>query len=185
MSHNLGRIIGWWQLVCGLAGLTLHALAYFDIPGGARSSIENQAGWINYWLGCAFFSLAAHAGYRLLKNLPSAVPLALACEALQVVAFAILGGPVVDIAAGPHLSLKFSDTQFGFSAGFNVAFFLGTRIQGAMYNVRLNFLALTWTVILWRVWRRAETERTTNAVTLGAPSEASPGSDTGSSIGER
>ena len=152
MTPSLQRVIGWWQLLCGILGITMLALLYFDVPAGSRAIIDQYTGMLNIWLGCAFFSLATHAGYRLLRRLPHAVGLALACQALQVVSFAFLNGPEVQIGAGPLLAVKVTDLAVTFSAGFNVSFFLGTMTQGPAFRVVVNVLALVWTVILARAW---------------------------------
>lgn len=152
MSPSLRRVIGWWQLVCGILGVLMLTLEYFDVPNGSRAIIDQYIGTLNIYLGSAFFSLATHAGYRLIRQRPGALGLALACQALQVASFAFLGGPEVQISSGPLLALKVASDQIRFSAGFNVGFFIGTRVQGPSYEVIINFLALAWTIILARAW---------------------------------
>lgn len=156
MSPGLQRVIGWWQLVCGILGVAMLTLLYLDIPSGSRAMIDQYTGVLNIYLGCAYFSLATHAGYRLLRRRPGAIGLALACEALQVVSFAILNGPQVKIGAGPLLAVMVSSYQVKFSAGFDVSFFLGTRVQGAPFEVVVNLLALAWTIVLARAWLNEE-----------------------------
>ena len=150
MSNGLLRFIAWWQMVCGVLGLGLFGAYYFDLLPNGRAQLEQGMGWINYYLGIGFFSLSVAAGRSLLKHETWGLWASFVCQAAQVVSFAVLRGPQMQISAGPFLGIKLSDTQFQFSAGFNSGFFLGTLIRGPAFTVAVNGLALVWAVGLLR-----------------------------------
>lgn len=152
MSQPLRTLIGWWQLAFGVLGVVMLMLMLFDVPAGSLAMIQQYTGMLNIYLGAAFFSLATHAGYRLIRGRPGATGLALACQAPQVLEFAFLNGPHVVISAGPFLGVKLTSYSLGLSAGFKSSFFLGTMIQGPTFQVALNVIALIWTVALAKAW---------------------------------
>ena len=154
MSDRLLRFIAWWQIVCGVLGIGLFAAYYFNLFPNGRALLEHQIGWVNYYAGVAFFSFAVAAGRSLLKNEAWGLWASLVCQAIQVVSFAVLNGPQVQISAGPFLGVKVSDTQVAFSAGFNSTFFLGTLVSGSAYQVTVNALALVWAIRLLVEGRR-------------------------------
>ena len=130
------------------AGPRKFAAYCFDVFRTGRYSLENQIGWINYYAGVAFFSLAIAAGRSLLKQEAWGLWASFACQAVQVVPVALLGGPQVQISACPFLGMKVSDTQVQFSAGFNSTFFLGTLASGPALPITVNALALVWAIRL-------------------------------------
>ena len=76
-------------------------------------------GPINYWAGIGFFSLVIAAGRALLK--PSStwgVKTSAVCQALQIVSFAFLNGPHVQIQAGPRVGIAASSNFVGLDIGF-------------------------------------------------------------------
>ena len=149
MSDRLRRIIGWWQVACGLLGIGMFGAIFFDLIPYGRAWLEN-AGWINYYGGIAFFSLVVAAGRALLRNKDWGVRASFLCQAVQVLSFAFLNGPYVEIAAGPKLGVKVTDSTINFTAGFNSAFFLGTRVSGPAFEVTVNILAAIWAGALLR-----------------------------------
>jgi hypothetical protein len=156
VSDRLRQILAWWQIICGGLGLLMFGGLYFDLLPNGRAYLEQTVGWINYIAGIGFFSLVIAAGRALLNREAWGLWASFACQAAQVVSFAIRHGPQVQIAAGPLVGLKITDTQFQFSAGFNSSFFLGTLISGPAFMVTLNLVALVWAVHLFREAVRTE-----------------------------
>jgi hypothetical protein len=150
VSDRLRRIVAWWQIICGLLGLGMFGAAYFGLLPNGRAWLEHTTGWINYYAGIGFFSLSIAAGRSLLRREAWGLWASCACQAVQVLSFAIRHGPQVQIAAGPAIGVKISSTQIGLSAGFQSTFFLGTLIEGPAFAVVVNVLALAWTVVLFR-----------------------------------
>jgi hypothetical protein len=91
----------------------------------------------------------------LLRRVSWAIGLSLFCQAVQIVGFAVAGGPHVTIEAGPKLGFSATPGSMTIEAGFNAAFFLGRRVSGVPWEVSINVLALVWTVILARSLRRS------------------------------
>jgi hypothetical protein len=154
VSDRLLRFIAWWQILCGVLGLGLFGAYYFDLLPNGRAVLEQQMGWINFFLGIGFFSLSVAAGRSHLKHETWGLWTSFICQAVQVVSFALLHGPQVQISAGPFLGMKVSDAQVQFSAGFNSSFFLGTLLSGPAFVLTVNALALLWAVGLLREGRR-------------------------------
>lgn len=150
MSDRFRRFVAWWQIVCGLLGLGLFGALYFGLVPNGRAWIEQTAGWINYCAGIGFFSLSIAAGRSLLRGETWGLWASFACQAVQVLSFAIRHGPEVHIAAGPAIGLKISSSQIGLSAGFQSTFFLGTLLQGPPFELVVNVLAFAWAVALFR-----------------------------------
>ena len=148
VSEQLLKFIAWWQIMCGLLGIGPFAGYYFDLFPHGRAILEQQMGWINYFLGICFFSFAVVAGRSLLKREAWGLWASFTCQAAQVVSFAILHGPQVQVNAGPFLGVKLSDSQLRFSAGFESSFFLGTLISGPAFVLTVNVLALVWALNL-------------------------------------
>ena len=153
MTERLRRIVGWWQIACGSLGLAFFASALAGVLPGGREWAERVLGPINLLFGAAFFALVVLAGRGLLRHVPRAVPVSLACQAVQVLSFAALGGPHVAVAAGPALGFTLASTRVNVAAGFNATFFLGTRVSGPAWEVTVNLLALAWTIALARALR--------------------------------
>ena len=149
LSDRLRRIIGWWQIACGLLGIGMFGAIFFDLIPYSRAWLEN-VGWINYYGGIGFFSLVVAAGRALLRNRDWGVRASFLCQAVQVLSFALLHGPHLQIAAGPTLSVRVTDSTINFTAGFNSTFFLGTRVSGPAFEVTLNLLAAVWAIALLR-----------------------------------
>ena len=147
MSPRLRQIIGWWQIVCGVLGLLLFAaLGMGLLPGGFGAFY----GTLNVVLGAIYFGAVALSGWGLLRQAGWALPLAMGCQAVQVVSGAIRGGPHIALAAGPMMGVTLTNSSVELAAGFNAAFFLGTRVAGPAWEVTLNGLALAWTIALAR-----------------------------------
>ena len=155
MTDRLRRFIAWWQIVCGVLGLAMFAAMFMDWLPGGRALLENTVGWINYYVGIGFFSFTVAAGRSLLRGERWGLVGSALCQAAQIVAFAILHGPHVQIAAGPTLGVAVSSSgAIRFSAGFNSAFFLGTRLAGPGFEASINFIAASWAMLLWKEARR-------------------------------
>src|SRR5262245_26625481 len=151
MSTRLRRIIAWWQVVCGILGLLVSAAMYFDWLPGGRALLEGSFGWINYYAGIGFYSFTIAAGCSLLRDEDWGLWASAACQAVQVFSIALLHGPHVQIAAGPILGVTIlSPGALRMSAGFNSAFFLGTRVSGPTFELSVNFIAATWAILLGR-----------------------------------
>jgi hypothetical protein len=164
MSDRLRQIIGWWQFVCGILGLLLFAaLGTGVLPGGFAA----WYGALNVALGAVYFAAAILSGWGLLRRAAWALPLAIACQAMQVVSGGIRGGPHIAIAAGPMLGVTVTNSSVELAAGFNAAFFLGTRLQGPAWAMTINGLALAWTIALSRGLRAAR--RASPAGEIAAP----------------
>ena len=149
MSDRVRRIIGWWEIGCGLIGIGMFAALFFRRFPSSAAILENFD-WINYWGGVCFFSFVFAAGRALLRNRPWGLGASFLSQAVQVVSFAFLNGPIVKIAAGPMLGIIVSSTMAKVSAGFNSAFFLGTRLKGPDFEVTFNALAAIWAIWLFR-----------------------------------
>jgi len=150
LSERLRRIIAWWQIICGFLGLAVLGASLLNLVPNGRIWVEQTLGWINYYAGIGFFSLAIAAGRALLNHEAWGLWTSFGCQAIQVVSLAIRQGPWVQIGAGPLLGLKISDTQFTVSAGFNASFFVGTLLSGPAFVVTFNVVALVWAVLLFR-----------------------------------
>ena len=158
MPDKRRRFIARWQIACGTLGLLGYVLYSFDIPRGTRRILTEVTGPYNIVLGILFFGACIRFGFYLLRGERRGVIGSIVCLALQVVTFAILGGPHVAISAGPHISLRLASDGFNMSAGFASAFFIGTRIAGPAWEMSINLLAFFWTVMLLRLARsRVET----------------------------
>ena len=155
MSYRLQQIIGWWQIACGALGLLLFAGLGTGLLGGGFGPLY---GAINITAGTMYFCAVVVAGWGLLRRAAWALPLGVACQAVQVVSGAIRGGPHVEIAAGPMLGVTVTKGSVELSAGFNAAFFLGTMIVGSAWSITINGLALAWTVALIRGLRASRRE---------------------------
>jgi hypothetical protein len=132
----------------------MFAALYLEMFPNSRA-VLNMMGPINYWGGIAFFSLVIAAGRALLRQQPGwGLKASAICQALQVVSFAFLNGPVVQIQAGPRVGINLSSKFVGFTAGFSSSFFLGTRVSGSAFEITLNLLAAVWAVLLLREWLR-------------------------------
>ena len=161
MSERLRQIIGWWQIACGVLGLLLFAaLSMGLLPGG----FGGFYGALNVALGAVYFCAVAISGWGLLRRAAWALPLAIGCQAVQVVSGAIRGGPHIAIAAGPMLGVTATSSSVELAAGFNAAFFLGTRIVGPAWAITINGLALAWTIALSRGLRAVHRETPTGEI---------------------
>ena len=154
MSSRLLRTIAWWEIGCGVAGIAMFAALYLHLFQNSELFLA-QIGPINYYLGVAFFSFVIAAGRALLKNSSWGLGASCVCQTLQVVRFAFLHGPQVQIQAGPIVGFKLSSNFVGITAAFNSTFFLGTRIAGPAFEMTVNVLAAVWAVLLLRAWRQA------------------------------
>jgi hypothetical protein len=162
VSDRLRRIIGWWQIGCGALGIAIFGAAASGIASSDNASMRQILGPVNLGLGSLYFVLVIVAGVGLLRRASWAVGLSLFCQAVQIVSFAVAGGPQVTIEAGPKVGLSATPGSMTIEAGFNAAFFLGTRVSGVAWQVSINALALAWTAILARSMNRSA-ELTTQA----------------------
>ena len=132
----------------------MFAALYLEMFPNSRA-VLNMIGPINYWAGVAFFSFVIAAGRALLRQRVWGLKASSVCQVLQVLSFAFLNGPHVQIQAGPLLGIKLSSNYWMVTAGFNSSFFLGTRVAGPGYDITINVLAAVWTVLLVREWLRS------------------------------
>ena len=151
MPDGRRRFIAWWQIVCGAFGVqatVVTLLEWMSVPRAIQSNASDVAIVV---LAASFFAACGLFGVRLLRGadyrglMGSAV-----CQGMQVIGIAVLGGPHVLIQSGPHVALLVGSGQFRVSAGFNVAFYLGTLASGPHWQVTINVLALAWMVMLLR-----------------------------------
>ena len=154
MTDRQRQWIGWWQIGTGAAGLFLYLATLLNVLPGGRVWLMGTAGPVNVVLGTAFFIFVVVAGWALLRQRSWAIGACLLCQAIQVVAFAFLNGPHVDIAAGPFAGVLVSSHGLSAKLGFFSTFFLGTRIAGAAWECKVNFLALAWAIALGKAARR-------------------------------
>lgn len=154
MTERLRRIIAWWEIVCGFLGFVALGISAADWPAGSRRMLIDITGPINIVLGILFFAASIAAGVALKRGQRRGLLWSIACQAVQVISFAVLGGPQVVIRSGPQISVLVSSYEFKLSLGFNSQFFLGTRVSGLPWEFSINFLALVWTVLLFRAIRR-------------------------------
>lgn len=179
MTTRRRRFIAWWQIVCGVLGLALFGAMYMDWLPGGRSLLENTLGWINYYAGLGFFSLCIAAGRSLLRGERWGFAASALCQTVQVLSFAILNGPLVQIAAGPKLELAIASSgSWDFSLGFNSAFFLGHGVSGPDFTIAINIIALAWAFMLWTEIHR--TRRDPDHAPASPPASLAQPTDTGS-----
>jgi hypothetical protein len=154
MSSRLIRFIAWWEIACGSAGIAMFAALYLGILQNSRALLD-MMGPINYYAGVAFFSFVIAAGRALLKKSTWGLGASCLCQAVQVVWFRFLGGPHVQIQAGPIAGFKIASNYVGLTLGFDSSFFLGTQVSGSEFQVTVNVLAAVWALLLLRAWRKA------------------------------
>jgi hypothetical protein len=146
--------IAWWELACGVSGIVMFSALYLEMFPNSRA-VLNMMGPINYWGGIAFFSLVIAAGRALLRQQPGwGLKASAICQALQVVSFAFLNGPLVRIQAGPRVGINLSSNFVGLDLGFSSSFFIGSRIAGPAFEITVNALAAVWSILLVREWLR-------------------------------
>jgi hypothetical protein len=168
VSNRLYLTIAWWELACGASGIAMFAALYLEVFPNSRA-VLNVMGPINYWGGIVFFSLVIAAGKALLKPSSSwGLKASALCQAVQVVSFAFLNGPYVQIRAGPRVGIHVSSTFVGLDIGFSSSFFIGTRIAGPVFQITVNVLAAVWSVLLVREWLRMRHVASTAAGLTGA-----------------
>ena len=153
MSNRLLRIIAWWEVASGILGIVSLVALYLDV---SQDSARLSMGAINYWGGIAFFSFTAAAGRALLRRSAWGLAASSFCQALQVISFAFLAGPVFRIQAGPILGFEISSAFVGFTGGLHFSFFLGKRLSGSAFEITVNVLAAIWTAALIRAWWQAK-----------------------------
>ena len=151
MTDGRRRFIAWWQIGCGALGLVWYLVYTLDWPEGARRALLDFTGPYNLAGGVLFFGACVLYGVHLLRGDDRGLVGSAFCQALQVVSFGVLGGPVMVVQAGPRISLELGSEVFRASAGFAANFFLGTRLQGPEWDASINLLALAWLVMLVRV----------------------------------
>jgi hypothetical protein len=141
--------IAWWETACGLLGIAWFGAIYFHVMPNS-DQVLSQMGPINYWAGMGFFAFTFAAGQTLLKQDAWGMKASCICQAVQVIGFSLLRGPVVRIEAGPFAGVMVTTFGAKASLAFHSAFFLGTRISGPAFQITVNFLALFWAGLLFR-----------------------------------
>jgi len=137
-----------------MSGIVMFAALYLEMFPNSPA-VLNMMGPINYWGGIAFFSLVIAAGRALLRHQAGwGLKASAICQALQVISFAFLNGPVLRIQAGPRVGINLSSTFVGLDLGFSSSFFIGSRTAGPAFEITVNALAAVWSILLMREWLR-------------------------------
>jgi hypothetical protein len=132
-------------------------------PNG-RSWLTEIVGPVSIGGGIVFYGLAIAAGRGLLRGARWAVLASIGIQLIQAVSFAVLDGPVVRIAVGPAIDVTFGSAKLAAQVGFHSSFFIGSRVQGAAWEVTINVLALIWAFLLGRMLRRPAVESSSPAI---------------------
>ena len=133
-----------------MLGLLLFAAAAENLLPGGRQRLIDTIGAFNFAGGFIFFAFAIVACKGLLAGTRWALTASMIIQLIQAVSFAVLGGLHVNIAAGPAIDLTVGRDAVAANLGLHSSFFVGTRLQGAAWEVTVNLLALAWAIALAR-----------------------------------
>ena len=149
------RVIGLGHVIVGILGLIVVIRAFTrrspdDVAWLVHLGVLNQLG------SAILFAVAVAGGLAVLTNRIVGLRICLSIQMLSILWFAIKGGPHIQIAASPRMSIDVSSYALGVSAGFDAVFFLGTRVAGPAFEFHINLLALLWSYAIWATLRSSQ-----------------------------